>query len=111
MEVSGLGVGAVMAVREYEGWLLWNIDDAVLQANGIPDPESKRDAKGALRRIVRGYSPTTHQLELTRQLDVSRVRDRSRSFDKLVRTLATLFGVAADPRSTATKTTARKRRR
>ncbi len=87
-----------MAVREYESWLLWNVDDDKLKERGVTDPEQKRDAKGAMKLVVPGYAPTTHQLELTRKLDVDRVRCRSRSFDKLVRSLATLFGVTAPNR-------------
>jgi len=94
----GVQVAAVMAVREYEAWLLWNMDDAKLKESGVTDPEKKRDAKGAMKLVVPGYAPTTHQLELTRKVDVERVRSRSRSFDKLVRSLAALFGVTPPAR-------------
>jgi hypothetical protein len=80
-----LSGAAVMASREYETWLLHDLSDA----RGI---ESKRGAKEALRRLVPNYDPTTHQLLLTRKLDVPRVRARSDSFDKLVRDLARLCG-------------------
>jgi len=81
-----LPAAAVMASREYETWLLHDLSDA----KGV---ESKRGAKEALRRLVPSYEPTTHQLLLTRKLDVPRVRARSDSFDKLVRDLARLCGV------------------
>lgn len=93
-----LPVGGVMAVREYEAWLLWNLEPRVLRENAVPDPESKRDAKGALRRVLGAYAPTTHQLELTRKIDVPRVRAASKSFDKLVRAVAAILGVEAPPR-------------
>ncbi len=97
----GVATAGVMAVREYESWLLWNIEESVRHAHGLVDPEAKRDAKKAMRRIVGSYSPTTHQLKFTRELDVPRVRARSKSFDKFVRSLATLFGVEPPPRPAA----------
>jgi hypothetical protein len=94
-----VGVGAVMIVREYETWLLWNQRQATLAAHGISNPESRRDAKGLLERVVEGYTPSTHQLELTRSIDVGHVRARSQSFDKLVRVLALVFSVSVPPHS------------
>lgn len=76
---------AVMAVREFETWLLLTFPDSRLRAKAIHAPEAKRDAKGALRRLVPGYAPTTHQVEVVRRVDVARLRRRSMSFDKLVR--------------------------
>jgi hypothetical protein len=78
---------AVMAVREFETWLLLSLPAHALRAAGVKNPESKRDAKGALARIVDGYKPTTHQLELTRRIDIAALRERSRSFDKFVRSV------------------------
>jgi hypothetical protein len=85
-------VAAVMAVREYEAWLLWSLDDATLDGARIADPERVRDAKGALSRVDPDYQPRVHQLLRTRQLDIPRVLKRSRSFNKLVRELARLAG-------------------
>src|SRR5262249_35036747 len=89
---------AVMIVREFESWLLWGQSDAALQAARIRSPDSKRGAKEALRRIVPNYLPTTHQLQLTRQLDIDRVWLKSDSFDKLMRALAALFDASLPPR-------------
>ncbi len=88
----------VMAMREFEAWLLWNQDMAALREIGVDDPEAKRDAKGALKGLIPGYAPTTHQLEHVKRLDVAHVRARSRSFDKLVRELAQVFAVTPPPR-------------
>lgn len=85
-------VASVMAVREYESWLLWALDTATLTAAKLPDPERVRDAKGALARIDPNYQPSIHQLPRTRALDIKHVATRSRSFNKLVRELARLCG-------------------
>jgi len=70
---------AVMAVREYEAWLLHHYSH--------PAAEATRDAKKAVREFVPGYNPATHQLEVTKLLDIAKVRASSPSFDKLVRTI------------------------
>jgi hypothetical protein len=77
--------GVAMAVREFETWLLLTFSAAELQKHRIGVAERKRDAKGALRRLVPGYAPTTHQAGLVRRIDVGALRQRSASFDKLVR--------------------------
>lgn len=81
---------AVMAVREYEAWLLCSM----LKSNrvGGRHVESIRDAKGELRERYARYKPTVHQGSLTKELDVGTVWALSDSFDKLVRDLARLFG-------------------
>ncbi|XXY46340.1 DUF4276 family protein [Sorangium sp. So ce269] len=84
---------AVMAVREYETWLLLNFTEDELRQAGAPMPESKRGAKEVLRRLVPGYLPTMHQLSETRRIDIALVRRRSDSLDKLVRALATISGM------------------
>jgi hypothetical protein len=89
---------AVMAVREFEAWLLWGHSDTELAKVKASDPDRIRDAKGKLEKLVSGYEPTTHQLALTRQIDIQRLRKRSRSFDKLVRTLGGLCKVPVPPR-------------
>lgn len=82
---------AVMASREYESWLLWGRDEEerLLVRAGNPE-EAPSDAKGALRRLEPDYGPVTDQLRLTQSLDLRRVWAHSRSFDKLVRSLAWL---------------------
>ncbi|WP_437578531.1 hypothetical protein [Sorangium sp. So ce887] len=84
---------AVMAVCEYETWLLLNFAEDALRRAGAPMPESIRGAKEVLRRLVPGYLPTTHQLSETRRIDIALVRRRSDSLDKLVRALATISGM------------------
>lgn len=88
---------AVMAVREFEAWLLWGHSDAELQKIKVSDPERVRNAKGKLEQLTAGYSPATHQLSLTRGIDVQRLRKHSRSFDKLVRTIGMLCRVPVLP--------------
>lgn len=90
--------GAVMALREYETWLLWNYQDEELARAGAPAPERRRGAKELLARLVPGYLPTVHQLAETRKLDIARVRERSASFDKLVRVLADISGTSPPAR-------------
>ncbi|MEN9579417.1 MAG: hypothetical protein RJA70_2426 [Pseudomonadota bacterium] len=93
---SRLKGGAVMVEREYEAWLLAAFQNQpTWQKKAI---QSLRDAKGPLKSVVPGYKPSTHQLELTRRIDVGRLRDLSDSFDKLVRTLAAIFDVDCPPR-------------
>jgi hypothetical protein len=77
--------GAIMAVREYEAWLLHTFPAEVLRRHGIANPDRIRNGKRALSHIIPGHLPTTHQLELTRKLDIEAVRSRSPSFAKLVR--------------------------
>lgn len=96
----GSPVAAVMAVREYEAWLLWNLTGETLAHIGIKDPERIRDAKGAMARADTTYQPTIHQLPRTRALDIARVASGSRSFRKLVRELARLAGIAAPAAAT-----------
>jgi hypothetical protein len=81
---------AVMAVREYESWLLWNQPAEARSCAGISSPDSVRNAKGALARIVPRYRPTTHQLPETQKLNIKNVRQCSKSFDKLFRAIAAL---------------------
>lgn len=89
---------AVMAVREYESWLLWSFSKESRETARIFSPETVRDAKGALARLVPRYLPTVHQLKLTRTINIAQVRKDSDSFDKLVRGLAQLFSVVPPPR-------------
>lgn len=96
----------VMANREYEAWLLASVEalrgTASIRpgAASHPEPESPRDAKGALElRMEEGasYSPTVDQARLTARLDLERAYRACRSFRKLVGAfgrLATSAGVA-----------------
>jgi hypothetical protein len=83
----------VMAVREYESWILAGYSAEVLGKHGISRPEGPRDAKGSLRRLYQGYRPALHQLEVTRALRLEVAWSQSDSFDKLVRSVAGLARV------------------
>lgn len=95
---SGAPVAAVMAVREFESWLLWGFTEEQRASAGAVDPERTRGAKERLAKLEPGYAPTTHQLKLTRRLDITSLRRNSRSFDKLVRVVGSLCGVDVPPR-------------
>jgi len=91
--MNRLGAGAaVMAVPEYESWLLLNRSDAELKAAGVALPLVGRGAKSTMRKIVPDYSPTVHQLAETRRINIAFLRGRSASFDKLVRCIDALCG-------------------
>lgn len=83
---------AVMAVREYEAWLLGAKTPAELRRVGVRDLEGVRDAKGKLQRLIPGYRPTTHQLGLSKGIDVAALRARSPSFDKFCREIERITG-------------------
>jgi hypothetical protein len=85
-------IGVVLAVREYEAWLLASIE-SLGGARGLPkdaifggavenmsSPKAKLDAM-----LPHGYAETTDQAALTARIDVATARARSPSFDKLVR--------------------------
>ncbi|HEX8699445.1 MAG TPA: DUF4276 family protein [Myxococcaceae bacterium] len=94
--MNRLGAGvAVMAVHEYETWLLLNRSDAELRAAGVAVPVTGRGAKSTMRKLVPDYSPTVHQLDETRRIKIAFLRERSPSFDKLVRSIAALCGAIA----------------
>ncbi len=95
-----LGNGAaVMAVHEYETWLLLNRTDEELSAAGVPVPVTGKGAKAKLEKLIPNYAPTVHQKQETRSIKVDFLRTRSKSFDKLVRTIAALCGAPAGPAS------------
>lgn len=95
--VSRLSHGvAVMVIREFEAWLL--VDElASPLINGRPI-DGLRDVKSRLRQFESRYKPTTHQLKLSRKLNVDKVWEYSDSFDKLVRAIATIAGIQAPKR-------------
>jgi hypothetical protein len=88
--------GAVMAVREYETWMIASRERRAMI--GSRSLESIRGAKEYLRKTVADYKPTHHQAQLTRDIDIEVARSVCDSFDKLVRTLAAVAGVVAPPR-------------
>ena len=90
---SGTPCDVVVAYREYETWFLAAIEslrgqygiakDAAAPAN----PESKRDAKGALEEFMppnRAYSETGDQPAMSQVFDMALAHRRNRSFRKLV---------------------------
>ncbi len=81
-EVVGAG-DAVMAVREFEAWLLFS--GGPPQGGWRRNPETIRNAKGELEGRWGRYIPTLHQKDLAEKIDIDAVRAVSRSFDKLVR--------------------------
>ena len=96
----GAGVcAAVVAVREYENWLL--ADASALGRDGNfrdrinppGNPEEVRNAKHWLsdrRTDGRSYRPTADQAPLTAHVNVETIRERCRSFRKLWREVARL---------------------
>ncbi len=78
----------VMAMREYEAWLLAAKTGSRLV--GKRPIEDVRDAKGHFARVWPGYKPSVDQLTATREIDVERLRTLAPSFDKLVRSIDAL---------------------
>lgn len=91
-------IEVVLAKCEYESWFIATVD-SLRGTRGIspdagvpPDPESIRGAKEWLRERMGGrYSPTADQTALTTQFDMASARRRSRSFDKMWRTVSALL--------------------
>lgn len=77
---------AVMAVREFESWLVAN-EPKARESLGSRSAEAVRDAKGILRRAIGEYAPSLDQLPLSRLVDIDLTRTACRSFDKLVRSI------------------------
>ena len=97
---AGTPCDVVVAYREYETWFLAALEslrgqygiakDAVAPAN----PESKRDAKGALEEFMppdRAYSETGDQPAMSAAFDMGLAHRRNRSFRKLVKALGELL--------------------
>jgi hypothetical protein len=100
---GGKPCAVVMANREYEAWFLASVEAlrgraAILPgAISHPNPESARDAKGALERLMAegaSYSPTVDQARLTACLDLASTYQRCRSFRKLVSAFGELAAAA-----------------
>ncbi len=97
---SDLPIGMVLAKHEFEAWFLAAIESLSGNrglpdtASAPPDPESVRDAKGYLRKLMTGgrtYSETVDQPALAARFDMQLARQRSVSFDKCWRELKRLF--------------------
>ena len=103
---AGKPCDVVIAYREYETWFLAAIDslrgqygirqDATAPAN----PESKRDAKGALEKFMpvdRAYSETGDQPAMSAVFDMGMAHRRNRSFRKLVKTIGDILTQLQQP--------------
>jgi Domain of unknown function (DUF4276) len=94
-ERAHLDVACVLAVVEYETWLVAGAETlggylTAGFAEAIPeDPEAVRAGKGWIQHFFAGtkYSETVDQVRLTSSFDVTKARNRSRSFDKFCREL------------------------
>jgi len=101
---SDIPVGVVFAKHEFEAWFLAAIE-SLAGRRGLPDeltpvrdPESIRDAKRYLARLMEGthtYSETLDQPALTAVFDIALARQRSDSFDKCCREVERLFGIVS----------------
>jgi len=92
-------LAVVIANREYEAWFLASLtsiraksllpNNTRLQFNGPLNPESPRDCKGLIAKLMGcRYEETVHQLKLTKGLTFSpRAKYRSPSYGKLLRDL------------------------
>jgi hypothetical protein len=98
----------VVVYREYETWFLAAIEslrgnsgiskDAVAPEN----PESKRNAKGEIDRLMPfglAYSSTVHQEKFSAAFNLSVAHQRSRSFRKLVKAVGELLTHLEQPLS------------
>lgn len=87
----------VIAYREYETWFLAALESLRGEHDIRPDaaaptnPESKRDAKGALEEFMpadRAYSETVDQPAMSATFDLALAYRRNRSFRKLAKAIA-----------------------
>lgn len=92
------GVGN--SYREYETWFLAALDSLRGQcriredASAPPNPESRRNAKGALEAFMPGgasYAETIHQEKLSAVFDMALAHQRNRSFRKLTKTIGDIL--------------------
>lgn len=100
---SAVPVSVVLAVAEFESWLLAAVESLKNHqlvrgdASFLDDPDEVNNPKAYLERriLVDGshYSETVDQPSLTAALDVGLARSRSRSFDKLWREVELLVKV------------------
>ncbi|MBI4625041.1 MAG: DUF4276 family protein [Verrucomicrobia bacterium] len=103
---GGKPCDVVIAYREYETWFLAALESLRGQY-GIPrnatapaDPESKRDAKGALEEFMpadRAYSETGDQPAMSAAFDMGLAHRRNRSFRKLVKAVGELLVQLREP--------------
>lgn len=106
-EAAGLKpCDVVVAYREYETWFLAALESLRGQYGIAKDaatpvnPESKRDAKGALEAFMpadRAYSETGHQPAMSAAFDLGLAHRRNRSFRKLVKAVGDLLTQMRQP--------------
>jgi len=96
----------VIAYREYETWFLAAVESlrgkcGISDVAAAPDnPESRRDAKGALEEFMperRAYSETLDQPAMSAVFDMGRAHRRSRSFRKLVKAVGEILSQLHQP--------------
>lgn len=103
---AGTPCEVVVAYREYETWFLAALEslrgrygihqDATAPAN----PESRRNAKGALEEFMpadRAYSETGDQPAMSAVFDMGLAHRRNRSFRKLVKAVGDLLNLMRQP--------------
>ena len=92
----GIPVRFCFCIREYEAWFLASLEALRLgapefdwiEAYTCDDPTAKRDAKGEIcRAMERHYKPSSHQLILTRAMDLKTLYASSRSYRKFVKSV------------------------
>lgn len=103
---AGKPCDVVIAYREYETWFLAALESLRGQY-GIPqdatapaNPESRRDAKGALEEFMpadRAYSETGDQPAMSAVFDLGLAHRRNRSFRKLVKAVGGLLTQLQQP--------------
>ena len=96
----------VIAYREYETWFLAAVESlrgqcSIDHAAAAPlNPESRRNAKGALESFMpsgASYAETIHQVKLSAVFDMALAHQRNRSFRKLTKTVGDLVVQMAQP--------------
>ena len=96
----------VVAYREYETWFLAAVESLrgkcriSQEASAPADPESKRNAKGALEAFMpsgASYAETIHQEKLSAVFDMALAHRRNRSFRKLTKTVGDLLAQLGQP--------------
>ncbi len=76
----------VFPKKEYETWFLAGITSLFPQTSALVDVEDVRDAKGKLEELSgASYSELEHQEEYTKKVDLTLVRQNSKSFNKFER--------------------------
>lgn len=96
----------VIAYREYETWFLAAMESLrgtcriANDASAPANPESKRNAKGALEAFMpsgASYAETIHQQKLSAIFDMSLAHQRNRSFRKLTKAVGDLLAQLGQP--------------